>query len=215
MNFRSAISASVLMVPLAALALHCGKGGVSTDDSMDARVYMAIGKVSVNKLSNPRKGDLLINGDEIETGDDGIFEVFIGTGTLLRLGKNTQVIFNMSDPNSQIQLRRGSISGVTKKPLFRDYHISTTTLIAGVNDAFYYITMESPNSTYVCLCRGRMNLHGRGAISGETVNVSAHKALRYTLDSKGLPGVDRNPGLLYHSDAMFLEMEKKLADKGI
>jgi len=208
---RLLTSACIILMVFPSLA--CSKGGGKNDDSMDARVHMSIGNVSVNKLINPKKGDRILAGDLIETGSDGICEIVIGSGTFLRMSKNTVIIYNISSSSNLIQLRKGSLAGLTKKPMFRDYQITTNTLMAGVNEGSYFVNAENPGNTYICICKGRINLQSRGALSGDTITASSHVASRFTLDEKGLPGVDRNPGQLYHTEAVYREMERKLSGR--
>ena len=183
-------------------------------------------KASLNEIPviSAFAGELTINGniaktgvpvkygDIIKTGQNSFCEITLNKLSIIKLAQNTEFVFNISESDNNLELKRGSLTGLTRKKFTKQdtYNIKTTTGIAAVRGTSYFIHIESPESSYFCVCNGTVNLKGEAE---ESVTALHHTARRFTKTKDGNISTDKNVAMLYHSDANIEELANKIGEK--
>ncbi|MCK5095639.1 MAG: FecR domain-containing protein [Spirochaetes bacterium] len=153
-------------------------------------------------------GDSVNSDDIIKTGAKSYCEIVFGERNVFRLEKNT--IAQIDWAKSKVQLNQGAIGAVfTKLNHFigpdRNFTISTPSIAAGVRGTVFYIKIEDPQNTYLCICNGELDL--TESYSGIVISSGHHQAYRFS-NREGTLSYAPAP-LLYHDDP---KMES-IADK--
>ena len=181
---------------------------------LDSKVIFSFGTVTVNGNTVDGAEVSVKFGDVIETGDDGLCEIQVAEKSILRLNKNTKLVFKLSKDSSVLELKKGWLAGVTRKifSMKGTYLIKTPTVTASIRGTSYCIKVENSLSTYFCVCNGTINLTGKDAEKGEDVKASHHAAARFKIEGGALE-VDKNPGMLYHGDDTIEALNRKIGEK--
>jgi len=208
---------SILAIAVLLFSISCGKKKDPEKEAdafkVDAKINLSLGDVKIN--GKPAKDGALVNfGDIIETGNDGVCQIIIGSKNLIKLNTNSKLTFNVSKDISSLVLDRGWMAGVTRQKFTKEgkYTIKTPTAIAAIRGTSYCVKVESPESTYFCVCNGTINLEGKGE-KGEDVTAAHHAAKRFTLDKSGRVKTDSKVGMLYHNDKGVEELAEKIQEK--
>jgi hypothetical protein len=151
-------------------------------------------------------------GDTIQTGKASFCELTINEKNILRLNNNTRLVFNISDTESALDLKQGWLAGVTRKIFKNDrtYLVRTPTVIAAVRGTSFCTKVENPESTYFCVCNGKIELKKSDGDAGDMVASPHHTARRYKKEKDGTLTIEKDPGLLYHDDKGVEMLAKKV-----
>jgi len=153
-------------------------------------------------------GDSVNSDDIIKTGANSYCEIVFGERNLFRLEDNT--ITQIDWAKSEVQLSQGAIGAVfTNLNRFitpdRNFIVSTPSVAAGVRGTVFYIKIENPQNTYLCICNGELDL--TESYNGIVISSGHHQAYRFS-NREGTLSYAPAP-LLYHDDP---KMES-IADK--
>jgi len=160
-------------------------------------IHSFAGDVTVNSAVKARIGMTIKPGDRISVGERAFCLIKINEKNVIRLGADSE--FSYDDKKESIELKKGWMSGVFRKKFTRqgELLIKTPTVTASIRGTAVCTKVESDKSSYFCVCNGIVRLEGDET---ETVKSSHHMGRRYVLGSNGNIKVERNPGLLYHTD---------------
>lgn len=189
------------------LFLSCTNGNLNEKPVISAFA----GKLTVNGIES-KNGAVIKYGDKIETGQNSFCEITINKRSIIRLAQNTVFVFNISDSENTFELHSGSLTGLTRKKFTKQgtYNIKTPTGIAAIRGTAYFIHIESPDSTYFCVCNGTVSIKGE---TEETITSTHHKAMRITKKPDSKLSSDKNAPLLYHTDADIEQLAEKIGEK--
>ena len=189
------------------LFLSCTNGSFN-----DKPVISAVaGNLTVNGKAE-KTGTVIKHGDVIETGTNSFCEITLNKRSIIKLSQNTVFVFNISESENNFELKSGSLTGLTRKKFTKqgDYNIKTPTGIAAIRGTAYFIHIESPDSTYFCVCNGTVSIKGE---TEETITSTHHKAMRITKKPGSKLSSGKNAPLLYHTDADIEKLADKIGEK--
>ncbi len=166
------------------------------------------GDVSLNGAS-ASIGDSARSGDILVTGPESYAEIQFGEAQILRASENTSLTLNGSD--SILELDSGALSVIqskVKKLTLNDtWDVSTPHAVAAVRGTTFYMQVENPDSTYFCLCNGRIDLKDINGGNNLILEASHHRGVRYINRSGSI--VTEDAPMIYHTD----EDMESLADR--
>ncbi len=166
------------------------------------------GDVSLNGAS-ASIGDSAKSGDILVTGPEAYAEIQFGEAQILRASENTSLTLNGSD--SILELDSGALSVIqskVKKLTSNDaWDVSTPHAVAAVRGTTFYMEVENPDSTYFCICNGRIDLKDTNGNNNLILEASHHRAVRYINKSGSI--VTEDAPMIYHTD----EDMESLADR--
>lgn len=160
-------------------------------------------------------GDVIPLGATIRTAAASELEVVFRDRNILRLGELTTLVFNPGNLQVGSSLQQGSLALVLKNLVNgasadHNFYIRTPSTAAGVRGTLFFIKVEDPSTTYVCVCNGVVQLADGSQVGTLNVRSAHHTAYRFS-GTGGTPTVSPAP-LLYHSDA---DMEALAAKVGV
>lgn len=184
-------------------------GGQSEDSSTvstagssaDGRIEYLEGEVLVNGAAADF-GTAVPYGAVVKTGTDSYCEVVFDGKNIFRIMESTVVTVMISAGSSEIDIEQGAFAALfTKLETFTSdepFKIRTGTTLAGVRGTAFFIKVEDPDTTYVCICNGELQLSEPDGGNSENVSSGHHKAARYK-NVDGSMEISSAP-LLYHTD---------------
>ena len=189
------------------LLLSCTKGSLTESPVISAFA----GELTVNGNSS-KTGVPVKYGDIIKTGQNSFCEIKLNELSIIKLSQNTEFVFNISETENSFELHSGSLAGLTRKKFVKQnqYLIKTPTGIAAIRGTAYFIHIESPDSTYFCVCNGTVSIKGE---TEETITSTHHKAMRITKKPGSKLSSGKNAPLLYHTDADIEKLADKIGEK--
>lgn len=189
------------------ILLSCAGAGVENSAAVSSMSGIVLLNGQPVKLQTQVK-----NGDTIETGDKSFCIIRINSKSVIRLGKNTFFIYRISDTENTFELRKGWLSGLTRKKFVKSesYNISTPTGTAAVRGTSYCIVAESPESSYFCVCNGTVTVKGE---TEETVKAAHHEARRFIRSADGTVKSEKNAPMLYHTDDDIEKLAEAVGEK--
>lgn len=191
---------------LVLLPLIWGCGGSETAE-VGELIYLE-GEVTLN--GSPASIGMEINdADLLSTGSGSYAEVLFGTRRILRAEENSNVVFDAA--SHTLKMESGALAVVQSKANFfsRDnaWDLQTQTTVAAVRGTVYYVKVEDKDSTYFCLCNGKIHLESTDEQEAFDLEASHHKAVWLKSTANGI--IRENAPMIYHTDE---EMEN-LADR--
>ena len=189
----------------------CGKkDSASTEVISTVTAYE--GTVLIN--GNPVKatGTAVHFGDLITTADKAFCDITFNEKNIIRLKDRSVLIFKISTVESILDLQDGWLSATMKKIASANGEviIKTPTVTASIRGTSFCTKVENKDSTYFCVCNGKIELKDANGKTSDTV-ISAHHAGRtYTKEKDGSISINKNPGVLYHTDAGLEALSRKI-----
>ena len=198
-----------IVVALALLMLvSCAK----KKEEIKTTILNYTGTVTVNGKNVASVGQEIKYGDVIQTGAKSLCELIINEKNILRLGEKSKMAFNISEKENSLDLIEGWLAGITKKisSKERTYLIKSPTSVAAVRGTSFCTKVENPNSTYFCVCNGKIELQNSKGEMTDMVISPHHSARRYKKEKDGTLSIDKNPGVLYHNDKGIESLAQKI-----
>ncbi|MDF1568027.1 MAG: FecR domain-containing protein [Spirochaetaceae bacterium] len=159
-------------------------------------VYLE-GPVSLNDQT-ASIGESVMDGDVVFVGEGGLAEIEFGEYRILRASENARLVIDSE--RRTMNLETGGVAVVqSKAPILsrrKPWMMETPTTIAAVRGTLYYTRVEDSDTTYFCLCNGRIHLEDETGFVDLAAN--HHKAVR-AKRSGGDILYEQAP-LLYHDD---------------
>ena len=189
-------------------SISCKKESVTNTNGV---ILTYAGNVLINSKA-AKRGTIIKFGDVITTQANSSCEIIVAEKNIFRLGANSKMIFNISKTQNSIDLKKGWLSGVSKKKFTSqgEFFVNTPTAVAGVRGTAFCLKIESPKKTYFCVCNGVINLKTSNNDQRETISAAHHAARRYIRDDDGNIRVDTNQTLDYHTDKTLEKLAKKI-----
>jgi len=198
-----------IVVALALLMLvSCAK----KKEEIKTTILNYTGTVTVNGKDVASVGQEIKYGDVIQTGDLSLCELIINEKNILRLGQKSKLAFNISEKENSLDLIEGWLAGITKKITAKErtYLVKSPTSVAAVRGTSFCTKVENQNSTYFCVCNGKIELqNSKGEVSDMVISPH-HSARRYKKEKDGTLSIDKNPGVLYHDDKGIESLAQKI-----
>ena len=191
------------------VSLSCSK---KNDSAINAIISAIVGKVTINGSADVTPGKTVVFGDVIETGEKSLCEILINEKNILKINQNSKLIFNVSSENNVLEVETGWLAAVTKRPFTKQmqYLVKSPTMVAAIRGTSFCMKVESPESTYFCVCNGSIELKDADGGTADTVVSAHHTARRYIKGKDGKISIQKEPGLLYHDDKGVEELAKKI-----
>jgi len=205
MKIKSA--AYMMIIVMAGLpVLSCG---TRTQFNVPAKISFISGSVLLNgKAAALNQG--VHYGDIIETKEQSFCQIIIDTNNAIAIQNNTAFVFNVKHGDGLLELKRGYIGAIIKnRENIKNFRIKTRTVTAAVRGTSLFVGVENPETTYTCVCNGRIHFHPEGDATSHEVAAAHHKATYYTFKDNRIVATPAT--LLYHDDAA---MEKIAASIG-
>jgi len=167
------------------------------------------GRALINGQQPATIGATVKHGDTLVTGDNSACEITVRNKNVMRLGANSALVFNLSEDDNRLLLIRGRLTAVCRKLMTKQaqFTVETPTAVAGIRGTSFFIGVESPDSSYFCVCNGSVRLNDT------TVTSPHHAGVRFVRNAKGQITKDNHPGMLYHGDADLETLAAKIGEK--
>ena len=159
-------------------------------------VYLE-GPVSLNGKT-ASIGESVMDGDVVLVGDGGLAEIEFGEYRILRASEDTRLTIDSAART--INLETGAVAVVQSKARIlsrnKPWMVETPTTIAAVRGTLYYTRLEDSDTTYFCLCNGRIHLEDE--MGFVHLEANHHKAVRAKRSGGDI--IYEQAPLLYHDD---------------
>lgn len=150
------------------------------------------GEVSVEGHS-VAPGAVIKLGETIEA-SRGKTDFRLASRVVFRLNEGARVVVLRRDGRLLVRLSRGAILSVVKRGT--PYAVESPVAVAAVRGTVFYMSVDSPQKTSVCVCEGHVQVHALDKT--EEVVATHHTAASWRRD--GAAAVKGPPGDLDHSD---------------
>ena len=160
------------------------------------------------------EGNVRINGEEaelgqdvpfgatVQTGEDSYGEITIGTGNIFRIQSNSVAILELDDDSLEINLRFGAVGAVFDKidsvVKGGSARVATPTAVAGVRGTAFFVNAEDLETTYICTCNGTLHITDKNGEAEQIVESGHHTAFRFARDDDTY--AIESSVLIYHDD---------------
>ncbi len=167
-------------------------------ERIPAKISFVSGTVLLNGR-DAKPDDVVKFGDVIETKARASCAIIIDSQNIIGMKEDTMLVYSIKKDNARIDLKNGFIGIIIKnRKNISDFSVSTPTVIASVRGTVFFLGMETPTSTYTCICNGAIHYHPAGRPKAERHAAAHHKGITYT--EKGGIVLDAPAGLKYHND---------------
>jgi hypothetical protein len=190
-----------LVFPIS-LALFVLMGGIAFAAVSQGEISYLEGRVTIDNVP-ASIGDPVPLGATVRTDALSLCEIIFREKNILRLGEKTAFVFNPSNLQVGCELQKGALTLVLKNLAAgaagdRSFFVRTPTTAAGVRGTSFYMNVEDPQTTYVCICNGAIALDDGARQAGMDVEAAHHAA--YRLSGDGVTTTVTRAPLLYHTD---------------
>lgn len=160
------------------------------------------GEVTVD--NEPADFGTVVNyGAVVATEENSYCEIVFGSKNVFRIMESTVATVRISESASEIEISKGTLAALfSKLETFTSdepFKVKTKTALAGVRGTAFFVKVENPESTYICICNGEIELAEADGKTPEPFAAGHHKAVRYQVVD-GEIEVSSAP-MLYHTDA--------------
>ena len=198
---------------LAALALAgaprgvCGAADLTGDESV--RVIRVSGRLLAGGKAAGEGATLQMN-QRWETPAGSESDIRVGSRAVLRLKPGTRMrMVRRKNGEIRISLEKGALLNAVRPG--EKYRLETPVAAATIRGTVFFVENESAQTTYMCLCRGRMGVSASKNFTRELTR-AGHESIRVTRPagkkSKALPCEWHN-----HTDAEIAELTRHLEEE--
>ncbi|MEW5733435.1 MAG: FecR domain-containing protein [Thermodesulfobacteriota bacterium] len=178
---RSALALGFLYASL----LFCAQVNPAHARAPRAVVRIATGQVSIN--GKPAfAGDAVTDGALLETGKGSFCVIIFDQKNTIAVSADTRVTLALAGKEKALDIAKGAVASLVRG-LARisggtayAYTVKTPTAICGVRGTAFFVKVESPKKTYVCLCNGSLELSAASGGKVEQLTANHHKAFWVT-----------------------------------
>jgi hypothetical protein len=195
---------------LAAAFVSCGHS--SKPVSVEAYIESYEGAVAVNGKPVVSTGEKIHFGDIISSGEKSFCEIIFEGKNILRINPQSSLTFEVSTAENILKLNSGWLSATIKKITAKNgkFLIQTPTVTAAIRGTSFCTKVQNPESTYFCVCNGKIELKDAAGKNTDLVVAPHHAGRIYTKEKNGSISIDAHPGMLYHTDEGLETMSKKI-----
>lgn len=192
----------LLLIPFL-LLMSCTKQPekTSTGSEIKGKIIDMAGEVILDGKSI-ELGAVVPDGSVIQTDADGYCEIQFLDSNVIKIFEDS--IIRLSFSNSTVSLEKGAAAAVLRnlsgliQTMDDVFTIKSGTVVAGIRGTSFYVKQEDPNTSYFCLCNGKIHLSDGDGQFSKDLESSHHSAVRITENNNQLE-VSQAP-MLYHSD---------------
>lgn len=138
-------------------------------------------------------GAVIKLGETIEA-TKGKSDFRLASRVVFRLNEGARIVVTREKGRFLVRLSRGAILSVVKHGT--PYAVESPVAVAAVRGTAFYVNVDSPQKTSVCVCEGHVQVHALD--QSEEVVATHHTAASWRRD--GDTAVKGPPGILDHSD---------------
>jgi hypothetical protein len=202
--------AALVMMPVVAFA-----GGESEVQSaapvVTPRIDYLEGNVSVNGLT-AFPGMEVAPGSTVVVDQDSLCEVTFGRN-ILRIYPGTSAVIDVGEITSRVSVNTGAVAAVLDKleTVGNDARLrfETPTAVGGVRGTTFYVRVEDPDTTFVCVCNGTVELASALGTGERIVSVAHHSGVRFRRESNGEIAASI-PEMAYHTDEEMEDLASRI-----
>jgi len=189
------LAAACLLLALPAAAFAAAAPAQGTISYLEGNVTVDAAPASI--------GDAVPFGATVRTAQGSFCEITFRQRNVIRLEELTSFVFNPGNLQVGSVLQRGSLSLVLKNLVKtgqgdKSFYVRTATATAGVRGTSFFMKVEDPSTTYVCLCNGALRLDDGTQVTGMDLEAAHHLSYR-VINRGGTPSLEKAP-MLYHTD---------------
>jgi hypothetical protein len=187
-------------------------GSAETPAALDTTgvVEFLEGEVTIDGIE-AELGQDVPPGSTVRTGANSLCEVVFRGRNIFQVQENSVAVIDLGAQSSSVELTSGGIAAVLDR-LGRkgEFAIRTPAAVAGVRGTIFFVQTESPTSTFICTCNGRLSITNTPTGRADTVRARHHKGYRYR--RLGDEVSRAAAGMAYHDDP---QMERLAAKIGV
>jgi ferric-dicitrate binding protein FerR (iron transport regulator) len=196
-NFMKNIILLTLASTILLLPGSCKKS--PSGAAIEGTVYFVVGNVFLNG-HQAAKDETVRPGDVIETKNSSTCEIIVAGKNILLVAPDSRLVYKLREGDGRLELTRGGLGALLRNKLpFGEFAVSTKTVTASIRGTAFFMSAETDDRTYACVCNGRIRFNPGETGKDVTVAASHHKAYYYT-KKKGAVEIEE-AGLKYLSDA--------------
>jgi hypothetical protein len=122
---------------------------------------------------------------------------------ILRIYAGTSAVIDVGAVTSRVTVNSGAVAAVLDKlgAVGNDgrFQFDTPTAVGGVRGTVFYIRVEDPDNTFVCVCNGTVDLASSLGTDEQVVEAAHHSGLRFSRGGDGAITASV-PEMAYHTD---------------
>lgn len=141
-------------------------------------------------------------GAVVATGPESYCEIVFDRKNIFRIQESTVAEIKLSPSNPEIEIRQGTFAALFNKleafTSDEPFRVRTQTAVASVRGTAFFVKILDPETTYICICNGELDVSAPGAEDAQHISSGHHKAV-YLRSVNGVSSTEEAP-MLYHSD---------------
>ncbi|MBF9018059.1 MULTISPECIES: FecR domain-containing protein [unclassified Oceanispirochaeta] len=190
----------LILIPFL-LLLSCTKQTEKSAPDIKGEIVNMEGDVTLAGKST-KIGDPVSDESVIQTGADGYCEIQFLDSNIIRVFEDS--IIRISFSNSTVSLDRGAAAAVLRnlssliQTMDDVFTIKSGTVVAGIRGTSFYVKREDADTSYFCLCNGKIHLSDGNDQFSKDLESTHHLAVRISEKNRQLEV--SNAPMLYHSD---------------
>jgi len=176
-----------------------------------AHIASISGQVSVNGKT-ASIDQVVKDGDTLVTGKEGKCDIVFSGKNIIRLFDNTKTTLSLDKEKKLVEILKGTLATMVNNLSGNDksyaYTVKTPIAIAGVRGTVFFVKVEDPENSYICLCNGKMDVIPMGDCTPEHLTAKHHNALSMTVNGKTIKSSPAK--MLYHTDRELESMASEI-----
>jgi hypothetical protein len=189
----------ILIVPF--LCFASGAAEPAPENLFTGVVEYLEGVVTVNG-STADFGTPVHSGSIVETGEGSYCEVVFADKNIFRVQESTIAEIKLAAGDSEIKVEKGGVAALFSKldALTGDdyFEVRTGITTAGVRGTAFFIKVIDPDTTYICICNGELDVSEPSGRNSAKISSGHHKAFYYR-GADGKIEVSSAP-MIFHTD---------------
>ena len=178
-------------------------------ETIEGKITFIQGEVTVNGKKANQEQVIQFN-DRIVTADKSQCRIVADEKNIIAVKENSELIYRLKKGDGSLDLKKGFMGAILRnKTNISEFKVNTPTTAAAVRGTILFLGIENENSTYTCVCNGRVHFT-RNKDKDLTVEASHHKATLFI--KKGESIVTQKGTLKYHDDAMMEELAASIGE---
>lgn len=192
----------LLLIPFM-LLMSCAKQTEKTSAAPDikGKIVDMTGDVMLDG-KGIELGALVPDGSIIQTDAEGYCEIQFLDSNVIRIFEDS--IIRLSFSKSTVSLEKGAAAAVLRnlsgliQTMDDVFTIKSGTVVAGIRGTSFYVKHEDADTSYFCLCNGKIHLSDENGQFSKDLESSHHSAVRISESNNQLEV--SKASMLYHSD---------------
>ncbi|MDC7225196.1 MAG: FecR domain-containing protein [Spirochaetales bacterium] len=190
------------------------EGSAAVPQSVDGTVEYFDGNVTVDGVQADF-GMKVGYGAIVKTGADSYCEIVFDSKNIFRIMESTVAEIRLNVEAPEIQIEKGAFAALFTKleklTSNESLKVRTQTTVASIRGTAFFVKVLDPETTYVCLCNGELDLAEDDGSNAGTYSSGHHTAV-YFKEADGETEVTDAP-MLYHNDEDMDSLAKHIGEK--